>query len=222
MDKRIADNTARRQGSDDPQGYKMRPIEVTDADTIAEWFQQLEDVSIFDRQAPLPLNQTEVIALVESQIADQEKDKCKWFVTEDKLGKVVGMTGLEGINMLHGHAILPLFIAAPWRRTGVGVRMACMMIDLAFNQLRLHRVATVHRADNAPSKALLCRLGFSEEGIARQAWYSQGCHFDVMNVGLIKEDWLKVRIQLQQELSQSVVVKLGPDASTDWCWPGRI
>jgi RimJ/RimL family protein N-acetyltransferase len=99
--------------------------------------------------------------------------------------------------------------------------MASMMIDLAFKQLRLHRIATMHRADNAPSQALLSRLGFKQEGIARQSWFAQGNHFDLINAGLLKEDWLKVRIQLLQELSHSVVVRLGPNASTDWCWPGR-
>lgn len=218
----MADNTARRQSSDEPQYFKMRPIEIADANTIANWFQRLEDVSIFDRQVPLPLNQTDVTTLVESLISDQEKEKCKWFVAEKEDGTPVGMTGLESINMLHGHAILPMFIAEPWRRSGLGIRMAGMMIDLAFNQLRLHRIATVHRADNAPSTALLKRLGFEQEGVARQAWFANGNHFDLMNVGLLKEDWLTVRIPLLQELSQSVVVKLGPSASTDWCWPGKI
>ncbi|MFT6302059.1 MAG: RimJ/RimL family protein N-acetyltransferase [Pseudomonadales bacterium] len=199
----------------------MRPIEITDANSIADWFQQLEDISIFDRQLPLPQNHTEVTTLVESLITDQEKEKCKWFITENKDGTAVGVTGLENINMLHGHATLPMFIAAPWRRSGLGVRMASMMIDLAFKQLRLHRIATMHRADNAPSQALLSRLGFKQEGIARQSWFAQGNHFDLINAGLLKEDWLKVRIQLLQELSHSVVVNLGPNASTDWCWPGR-
>ena len=218
----MADHTARRQSSEAPQCFTMRPIELTDADTIADWFGQLEDVSIFDRQTPLPMNHTDVITLIKSLITDQEKKKCKWFVAEDLHGTPVGMTGLEAINMLHGHAILPLFIAEPWRRSGLGVRMACMMIDLAFKQLRLHRIATVHRADNTPSETLLNRLGFQQEGIARQAWFAHGNHFDLMNVGILKDDWLKVRLQLSVELSQSVVVKLGPNASKDWCWPGRI
>lgn len=218
----MAENTARRQSSGETLCFSMRPIEVNDADTIAEWFQQIEDVSIFDRQTPLPLNYNDVITLIQTLVEGQEQEKCKWFVAENNDGTVIGMTGLESINMLHGHAILPLFIAAPWRRSGLGVRMAGMMIDLAFRQLRLHRVATVHRADNAPSQALLSRLGFEQEGIARQAWFAHGNHFDLMNVGLLKDDWTKIRLQLWQELSQSIVVKLGPNASKDWCWPGRM
>lgn len=218
----MAGKIARRYGSDGSQCFTLRPIEVADAATIANWYQQLEDVSIFDRQVPLPLNQIDVTTLVESLISDQEKEKCKWFVAENMDGMLVGMTGLESINMLHGHAILPLFIAAPWRRCGLGVRMAGMMLDLAFDQLRLHRVATVYRADNVPSKTLLIRLGFAQEGIARQSWFAQGRYFDLVNVGLLKENWLENRTHLLQELSHAVVIKLGPNASTEWCWPRQI
>jgi len=201
------------------QLVRMRPIEVSDADSVADWYQQIEDVSIFDRQVPLPINHAEVVALLKSLVADQEKEKCRWFVAETTDGTAVGMTGLEGINLIHGHAILPLFIENSWRRTGVGIRMACMMIDLAFRQLRLHRIATVYRADNASSDALLIRLGFRQEGISRQAWFSNGHYFDLINAGLLLEEWEQARQKLRTQLSSSITVELGPRATAIWRWP---
>jgi RimJ/RimL family protein N-acetyltransferase len=201
--------------------FRMRPIEVSDADIIANWYQQIEDVSIFDRQIPLPINNAEVVALVKSLAADQEKEKCRWFITETIEGEAVGMAGLEAINMLHGNAIMPVFIAEPWRRSGVGIRVACMIIDLAFKQLRLHRVATVYRADNAASDALLSRLGFKQEGTSRQSWFGQGQYFDMLNVGILVDEWEQVRSKLRAELSPSVTVELGLKPSAIWSWPGQ-
>jgi RimJ/RimL family protein N-acetyltransferase len=199
----------------------MRPIEVSDADIVADWYQQIEDVSIFDRQLPLPINHSEVIALVKSLAADQEKEKCRWFIAETIEGEAVGMAGLEAINLLHGNAIMPVFIAQPWRRSGVGIRMACMVIDLAFKQLRLHRVASLYRADNAASNALLSCLGFKQEGISRQSWFGQGQYFDLLNVGVLVDEWEQVRLNLRAELSPAVTVELGPRPSTIWSWPGQ-
>ncbi len=199
--------------------FRMRPIEVSDAESVADWYQQIEDVSIFDRQVPLPINHADVISLIKSLLADQEKEKCRWFIAETNDGTAVGIAGLEGINLLHGHAILPLFIEDSWRRTGVGIRMACMMVDLAFRQLRLHRVATVYRADNASSRILLDRMGFKPEGIARQAWFSHGQYFDLMNVGLLFEEWEQARQTLQTQLSSNITVELGPRATAAWRWP---
>ena len=211
----------RQSTSKNQRRFRMRPIEVLDADIVAGWYQKIEDVSIFDRQVPLPINHSDVIALVKSLAADQEKEKCRWFIAETIEGEAVGMAGLEAINLLHGNAIMPVFIAEPWRRSGVGIRMACMMIDLAFKQLRLHRVATVYRADNTASAALLSRLGFKPEGISRQSWFSLGQHFDLMNVGVLADEWEQTRLKLRTELDPAVSVELGPGSSEIWCWPGR-
>ena len=201
--------------------FRMRPMEVSDAEIIADWYQQIEDVSIFDRQLPLPINHAEVITLVKSLVADQEKEKCRWFIAETMDGKAVGMAGLELINMLHGNAIMPIFIADPWRRSGVAIRMAGMVIDLAFRQLRLHRVATVYRADNAASGALISRLGFKTEGVSRQSWFSHGQHFDQINVGLLVDEWQQTRLKLRAELSPDITVELGSRPSAVWSWPGQ-
>ena len=201
--------------------FRMRPFEESDADIIADWYQQIEDVSIFDRQVPLPINRADVTAQIKALVADQEKERCRWFIAETEEGTAVGIAALEAINMLHGHTIMPLFIAEPWRRSGIGIRMACMMIDLAFKQLRLHRVATVYRADNAATERLVNRLGFKQEGISRQSWFSQGQYFDLMNVGLLVDEWERTRVKLRAELNPDVTVELGPRSSEIWSWPGR-
>lgn len=201
--------------------FRMRPVEESDADIVADWYQQIEDVSIFDRQVPLPINHADAVTLVKSLVADQEKEKCRWFMADATDGTVVGMVALEAISMLHGNAIMPVFIARPWRRSGVGIRMAGMLIDLAFKQLRLHRVSTVYRADNAASAALLERLGFKPEGIARQSWFSQGKYFDLVNVGVLVDEWEQIRLKLRAELSPDVIVELGAGPAETWSWPGQ-
>ncbi len=197
--------------------FVMRPIELTDAELMADWYQKIEDVSIFDRQLPLPISSNQVSVLVKSLIDDQHNDKCQWFIAITPEGSAVGMTGLESINMLHGHAVLPMFIADKWRRSGVGIRMACMMIDLAFRQLRLNRVTTMYRSDNAASEKLLERLGFRQEGTARQAWFNEGKYRDLVNVGMLQQEWEEVRAPLRSALDPQVKVQLG--RSDMWCWP---
>jgi RimJ/RimL family protein N-acetyltransferase len=195
-------------------------MEVSDADIMADWYQQIDSISIFDRQVPVPINQAEVTTLVKSLVANQEKEKCSWFIVESLEGRAVGMAALEAINMLHGNAILPVFIAKPWRRSGVGIRVAGMMIDIAFKQLRLHRVYTIYRADNAATDTLVGRLGFSQEGISRQSWFSHGQYYDLINVGILVDEWEQIRLRLRAELNSAVTVELGPGNSEAWCWPG--
>lgn len=211
----------RPTGASQEANFTMRPIESSDVGTIATWYQQIEDISIFDRKVPMPINQDAVAKVIQSIVDDQEQDKCHWFIAETNAGESVGMTGLEAISTLHGNALLPLFIAEPWRRTGIGIRMACMMIDLGFKQLRLHRISTLYRADNDASASLIERLGFQLEGTSREAWYSQGEYHDLRTVGLLENEWRIVSSELKQELDPAIRMELGPRASERWCWPPR-
>lgn len=208
-----------RMESTDPRQIEMRPMEVADSEIIADWYRQIEDISVFDRQNPVPVNAAEVTRIVQGIVADQKKERCLWFLAVDESGEGVGMIGLEMINQQHGNAILPLFIAPAWRRSGVGIRMAAMMLDIAFMQLRLHRVGTVYRADNNASDGLINRLGFVQEGLSREAWFYQGHFHDLVNVGLLADEWKQARETLRQELDQSIQVDLGPRATARWRWP---
>jgi len=58
------------------QNFRMRPMEISDATALADWYQQIEDISIFDRQIPVPINHAEVVRLAETIVSDREKEKC--------------------------------------------------------------------------------------------------------------------------------------------------
>ena len=199
--------------------YFLRPIEQSDLDAVANWYQQLEDVSIFDRQVPVPINRDEVQKIISGQIRDRELNKCYWFIVEDDQNNPIGMTGLELVNNIHGNAILPVFVDSEWRRTGIGIRMACLMLEMAFKQLRLHRVSTVYRSDNQASATLVKRCGFIGEGAAREAWFAKGEHHDLINVGILAREWEQTRLKLSQSMDSGIQLCLGPRATPDWCWP---
>jgi len=209
----------KKQDGNVNQEFYLRPLEQTDLDAVADWYQQVEDVSIFDRQVPLPINKDEVQKIISSQIKDRELNKCYWFIAENNSGEAIGMTGLEVVNNVHGNAILPVFVDRDWRRSGVGIRMVCLMMELAFKQLRLHRIATVYRADNQATATMVARCGFVNEGVSREAWFAKGRHFDLINVGVLAKEWEQTRVELSRSMSDGIRLCLGPRATPEWCWP---
>ena len=211
-----------RSGSQTTRQFFLRPIERKDIDFVSDWYQQVEDVSIYDRQTPLPINREDVERVIEKQIADREKENCYWFIAESESGEPVGMTGLEMVNPVHGNAILPVFVANDWRRSGIGIRMVCLALDMGFRQLRLHRIATVYRADNDATATMIKRCGFIVEGIAREAWFARNKYYDLVNVGVLADDWDKSREEISRSMDPSIVVDLGPRASSEWRWPYHI
>lgn len=64
-------------------------------------------------------------------------------------------------------AMVGYWVGAPYARRGF-VGAACeLALDFAFGPLRLHRVEAACLPDNAASRGLLRKLGFTEEGLAR-------------------------------------------------------
>lgn len=189
--------------AEQPTEYLMRPMSLSDLDTITEWSLNFDDAALFERNLPVPVGPEFIKETWKSVLERQNPPKNLWFVAEDAEKKPVGMCGLESINYIHGDAVLPAFVEHKSRTKGLAVRMAFSIINLAFDTLRLHRLTTHYRADHPISPSLTKKAGFVEEGRVRGAWYSNGTHKDVVYVGLLKEDWYALRDNLREELTAS-------------------
>ena len=199
--------------------YWMRPMGVDDIPLVARWFEHLEDLSMFDRRLPIPLNVDAMEAGWREALAETEPRRSYWFTIDDEAGEVVGIAGLQDINYVHGDAVLPIYLAEPARRRGIGIRTGAMLLDLVFDQLRLTRVTSFLRADNEPSRRLTESMGFREEGRMRKAWFADGRHVDIVVIGILDKEWRKQRADLADRLSTDTMVILG---RTPWgvrTWP---
>jgi ribosomal-protein-serine acetyltransferase len=70
------------------------------------------------------------------------------------------------------------------------VRRACRaLIDIAFAELGLHRVVIRAGVENARSRAIPQRLGFTYEGVAREEGRGSGGFYDLAVYGLLDREW---------------------------------
>lgn len=201
--------------------FKLRPLEKTDLVTLTRWFQDVDDLARFDRISRVPQNQYQVEENW-SDVFGKQGDCCKfWFMVENAKGEPVGMSGLEALSQVNRDAIVAMFVDKSARRKGVGIRATALMVDFAFRQLGLNRLTSYCRADNQNSRDLVGRLGFQEEGTMRQAWFADGQFFDMVVVGLLRQDWLTRRVSLTDELCPETVATFGHNSAPGWMWPPR-
>ncbi|SDX23848.1 Protein N-acetyltransferase, RimJ/RimL family [Ruegeria halocynthiae] len=199
-----------------PRLFKLRPLEKKDLESVTHWFQDLNDLALFDRALRIPPNQMQTEQIWEDVISSsRDCDKC-WFVIESGSGDLVGMIGLEAISNINRDAVVPVFVDKSIRRQGVAVRAVALMLDFAFRQLGLNRITSYYRSDNHSSRDLISRVGCKIEGTMRQAWFADGQFHDMVVVGMLQQDWKVRRQVLEQELGPETVV--GFDAS-GWSWP---
>ncbi len=205
--------------SKDSQQYCMRPMSPEDLDVVSLWFEHLADLSLFDRNSPVPINKTIIERSWKEVLTAAEPRRGYWFTIDNAAGDVLGIVGIESINYVNGDGVLAVYLSEQIRRKGLGIRASCLLLDLAFEQLRLNRVTSYFRADNEASQKLTAMVGFSQEGVIRQGWFASGKSFDVHMVGILKREWSKTRKKLEKQLDASIQLKFGRSPSGARVWP---
>jgi len=198
----------------------VRPMTIGDIGAVAGWFESIDDVSFFDRNAIIPAS---IEVLHESWKADLDPasmpPKAMWCIAEDRSGRPAAIAGLRSINYINGDAVVPAFVARHMRGRGVGIRLLAMLLDAAFTRLRLVRVTTYYREDNAISASVTRKAGFSEEGRLRKALLANGCHRDMVVMGLLQEEWIARRDILNAELDGDTVLRFSGPGNEQYDWP---
>jgi len=63
------------------------------------------------------------------------------------------------------------------------------LIDYAFNELNLNRVEMHCGAENTKSRKIPGKLGFTEEGVIRQAVWLHDRFVDFVIYGMLADEW---------------------------------
>ncbi|MFH8476492.1 GNAT family N-acetyltransferase [Streptomyces sp. NPDC018000] len=88
------------------------------------------------------------------------------------------------------------WIDAAFEGRGLVTRAATAVLDQAFGHIGLDRVELRTGTDNARSRSVARRLGFTEEGLLREAViFPNGSRDDDVVYGLLAREWLKSRGQ---------------------------
>jgi ribosomal-protein-serine acetyltransferase len=104
-------------------------------------------------------------------------------------GAIVGCCGLHGISWLHRSGNLGYWIAAGAQGTGLVTTAVRALLGYAFGQLWLHRVELRTAPDNARSRAVAERLGFTQEGELREAEHVGQRFHDSVVYSMLAGDW---------------------------------
>ena len=205
-----------------PLVLTVRPMTISDIDSLADWFDSIDDVSFFDRSAIVPAS---LDAIRENWKVDLDPaatpPRALWYIAEDASGRPAALVGLRSINYINGDALLAAFVSRHMRGRGVGIRLAAMVLDTGISRMRLVRVTAYYREDNAITARITRRLGFCEEGRLRKSLLAVGCHYDMVVMGLLQEEWLARRDALNGELDDATVLRFPGQGNEQYDWPRR-
>jgi ribosomal-protein-alanine N-acetyltransferase len=108
-----------------------------------------------------------------------------------KIGdRLVGGASLSDIRAHASHsATLGYWIGAPHLRQGLGVAAVAALTRHAFEAIGLNRIEAACQPGNVASRALLAKVGFRQEGFARDYLYINGAWRDHLLFALTARDY---------------------------------
>lgn len=82
-------------------------------------------------------------------------------------GKIVGIVHLVDIDSTNKKGMIGYWIAEKYTRLGIVTKSVNAVIELAFNEMKLHRIEIRCATGNIASSAIPKKLGFKHEGVIR-------------------------------------------------------
>lgn len=106
-------------------------------------------------------------------------------------GRLVGDSGLQVLLQDVRQAQLGITLAPAYQGQGLASEAVTAVLDYAFIHLDLHRVLAVVDCENAPSAALLERIGLRREGhFLKHVWF-KGHWADEYLYAILQSEWLQ-------------------------------
>jgi ribosomal-protein-serine acetyltransferase len=104
-------------------------------------------------------------------------------------GKLVGVIGYHQIKRANRYTEIGYWLDAKSQGQGVMTRACRAMVSYAFEELGLNRVEIHCATGNTRSCAVPERLGFTREGVRRQAEWIDGAPVDHALYAVLAEEW---------------------------------
>ncbi len=145
---------------------------------IKKWSVWLkDDRSIENTHAFIKRNQT--------QFAENEGFAVGiWFA-----GKMAGQIEYNYIDWNNRKTEIGFWLGEVFQGKGLVTKSCRVLIDYAFNRLKLNRVEMQCGAENIKSRKIAEKLGFREEGIIRQSAWLHDRFVDFVIYGMLVSEW---------------------------------
>lgn len=167
----------------------VKPASISDAAALSALVQ--ENTAYLQRYLPKVVT----LATVEAATghlqyvieAGQQDDLFEWHIFfADQLCGAIRMNKIELGNR---KASIAYYIGERFQGQGLASSAVRAVLGYCFNQLGFHRIELQCTSTNLASQLLAKRLGFTWEGMLRQAELLDGAYVDLFVYGLLSQDF---------------------------------
>jgi len=162
------------------------------AAAFARWNRDSEYTRLLDFDLQHLWSEKKIKEFMEKDLGDEQPKEYFFQVRELAEDKHIGFVGLFPI-WAHGNAWLGIGIGERdyWGK-GYGTDTMRLILRFAFMELNLHRVTLDVFEYNSRAIRSYEKAGFRHEGRQRQFLFRNGKRWDLLEMGILREEWLKM------------------------------
>ncbi|HLX40208.1 MAG TPA: GNAT family protein [Ktedonobacteraceae bacterium] len=108
-------------------------------------------------------------------------------------GRIVGSIGLHDLDWIDRKIEMGYWLSADQQSKGLVTKACKTLLDFVFDEYKLNKVEIHAATGNSRSCAIPERLGFTQEGIIRQAQWLYDHYVDMVIYGLLASEWQQLR-----------------------------
>lgn len=140
-----------------------------------------------------PFTYEEATEWVHGCMGEHETYKFWAIATNDDEKRIVGWVSISEIDKVNNSAFFHSIVIGNDRYRGFAWIYAHLFVfDYVFHILNMHRLAGACLAEHKQSRAIAIALGYTEEGIKREASKKNGKYHDVYVQSLLKDEYEKL------------------------------
>ncbi|WP_298773192.1 GNAT family protein [uncultured Shewanella sp.] len=184
------------------EGEKVR-LELLSHCHRQSLIEAIKDGKLWQITETMVPNEEEVADFIDkAQIEHADNTALVYAIVDKESNIVVGSSRLMNINSAHKKVEVGYtFIAASWQKTYVNTETKLLLLTLAFESMKVHRVEFSTDSKNFASQKAIERIGATREGTLRNHMIlrNERTRHSII-YSIITDEWNQVKMRLQDYL----------------------
>lgn len=172
----------------------LRKLRISDADSIARHIHD-KTVARWTINVPYPYQKKNALKFIRERQNERKTRKSYTFgISLNPDDEIIGGIDLFDVDWDDKKAEMGYWIGKIYRRQGLMTEAINLMLEFAFNDLKLHKIYARVFDGNVPSMKALKRNGFKLEGHLRGEIFKNRRWIDELYFGLLKSEYRKLKL----------------------------
>jgi len=170
----------------------LRPIQASDAEPL---YQLIKDKAIAQFVAlPQPYRRKDMTEFLRKTAKTRKEGSYYLFAIRlYNRPEPIGAIDIHGLGPKSSSCSLGFWLGKPYWNQGIMTQAVKLVIQFCFDRLKLHRVNITHSEGNDGSRRVIEKCWFRREGMSREAMLLHGKWHDVVNYGLLEQEYRQIR-----------------------------